>query len=147
MSSTHSWKLVRKNSIVFCLFNFCPQSAAYSTFVHNKPKPIQSKQEFKYLRVVYVTSGPYLLYKNLLIRNFIFSEINTFGPPKFSKIGLAFNIFVLILVQEMVLRLSKKITPMDVSVSGTIDQKICLKKFRGGFRPLSLPGSACARIA
>ena len=32
---------------------------------------------------------------------------------------------------------------MDVSVSGTIDQKTYLKKFRGGFSPLSPPsGSA-----
>jgi len=31
---------------------------------------------------------------------------------------------------------------MDVSVSGTIDQKTYLKKFRGGFSPLTPPGSA-----
>jgi len=52
------------------------------------------KQEFKYLRAVYVTLGPYFLYENLLITSFIFSEINTFALPKFSKIGFAFNIFV-----------------------------------------------------
>jgi len=52
------------------------------------------KHEFKYLRAVYVTLGPYFLYENLLIRSFIFSEINTFALPKFSKIGFAFNIFV-----------------------------------------------------
>jgi len=54
------------------------------------------KQEFKYLRGVYVTLGPYFLYKNLLITSFISSEINTLGLPKFSKINFAFNIFVLI---------------------------------------------------
>jgi len=43
------------------------------------------KEELKYLRAVYVTLGPYFLYKNLLIRSFIFSEINTFGLPKFTK--------------------------------------------------------------
>jgi len=38
----------------------------------------------------------------LFVRSFIYSEINTFGLPKFSKISFAFNIFVPILVQEMV---------------------------------------------
>jgi len=41
------------------------------------------------------------------------------------------------------LKAIQKITPMDVSVSGTIDEKTYLKKFRGGFSPLSSPpGSA-----
>jgi len=31
---------------------------------------------------------------------------------------------------------------MNVSVSGTIDQKMYLKKFRGGFSPIVPPGSA-----
>jgi len=39
----------------------------------------------------------------------------------------------------------QKITPMDVSVSGTIDQKTYLKKFRGASAPLASPGSAYAR--
>jgi len=38
----------------------------------------------------------------LLIRNFIFSEINTLGLPKCSKISFALNIFIAIPVQEMV---------------------------------------------
>jgi len=38
----------------------------------------------------------------LFIRNFIYSEICTFGLPKFGKISLAFNIFVPMPVQEMV---------------------------------------------
>jgi len=38
----------------------------------------------------------------VFIRTFIYSEINTFGLPKLSKISSAFNIFVLIPVQEMV---------------------------------------------
>ena len=38
----------------------------------------------------------------------------------------------------------QKITPMDVSVSGTIDQKTYLKKFRGASAPLAPPGSAYA---
>jgi len=42
------------------------------------------------------------LYKNLFIRNFIYSEICTFGLPKLSKLSSAFDIFVLIPVQEMV---------------------------------------------
>jgi len=43
-------------------------------------------------------------------------------------------------------RLYKNITPMEVSLSGTIDQKTYLKKFRGGFSLLSPPprGSAYA---
>jgi len=80
----------------------------------------------------------------LFIRSFIYSEINTFELPKFSKISFAFNIFVPIPVQEMVyLKTIQKITPVDVSLSRTIDQKTYLKKFRGGFSPLSPPiGSA-----
>ena len=35
---------------------------------------------------------------------------------------------------------------MDVSVSKTIDQKTYLKKFRGGFSPLSPPGSAYENV-
>jgi len=43
----------------------------------------------------------YLIFKSLLIRSFIFSEINKFRLSKFSKISFAFNIFVPIPVQEM----------------------------------------------
>jgi len=76
----------------------------------------------------------------LFIRTFIYSEINTFRLSKFSKISFAFIIFVPIPVQEMVyLKAIQKITPMEVSVSGTIDQKTYLKKFKGGFSPLSPP--------
>jgi len=133
-------KACRKNSIDHCLFNFCPQSAAYSTFLHKKPNPIQINQEFQHLRAAYVTLRPYFLYKKLLIKSFIFSETNTFGLPKFSKISFTFNIFVPVPVQEMVyLKAIQKITPIDVSVSWTIDQKSYLKKFRGGFSPLSPP--------
>jgi len=39
----------------------------------------------------------------LFIRSFIYNEINTFEPPKFSKISFVFNILVPIPVQEMVL--------------------------------------------
>ena len=92
---------------------------------------------------IYVTLGPYLLYTDLFIRSFIYSEINTFGLPKFSKITFTFNIFVPITVQEVVyLKAIQKITLMDVSVTGTIDQKTYLQKFNGGFSPLSPPGSA-----
>jgi len=63
----------------------------------------------------------------------MYSEINTFGLPKFSKISLAFNLIVPILVQEMVyLKAIQKVTPVDVSLSRTIDQKTHLKKFRSG---------------
>jgi len=90
--------------------------------VHKKPNPTQIKQEVKYFRAVYVTLGPDFFNKNLPTRSFIFSEINTLGLLKFSKISFAFNIFVLIPVQEMVyLNINQKISPMDVSVSGTID--------------------------
>jgi len=64
------------------------------------------------------------VYRNLLIRNCTFGEINTFGLPKLRKISFAFNIFAPSSVQEMVYfkRLSKNITPMDVFMSGTIDK-------------------------
>jgi len=89
--------------------------------------------------------GSIVLYKILFIRSFIYSEINTFGLPKCRKIIFAFNIFVPIPVLEMVyLKTIQKITPMDVSVSGTIDQKTYLKKFRGDSAPLAPPGSAYA---
>jgi len=40
-------------------------------------------------------------------------------------------------VKEMVyLKTIQKITPMDVAVSGTIDEETYLKKFKGGFSPL-----------
>jgi len=59
--------------------------------------------------------------------------------PKFGKISLAYNIYVPIPVQEMVyLKAVQKNypnVPMDVSVSGTIDQKTYLKKFRGVSAP------------
>jgi len=35
---------------------------------------------------------------------------------------------------------------MDVSVSGTIDRKTYLKKFRGASAPLAPPGSAYERV-
>jgi len=91
--------------------------------------------------------GSIFLYKILFIRSFIYSEINTFGLPKCSKISFAFNIVVHIPVQEMVyLKTTQKIAPMDVSVSGTIDQKNVSEKFRGRLSPLPLPGSAYVRI-
>jgi len=44
------------------------------------------------------------------------------------------------------LKAIQKSAPMGVSVSGTTDQKMYLKKFRGGFSPLSPPpGSAYER--
>jgi len=46
-------------------------------------------------------------------------------------------------VQEVVyLNDIQKITLMDVSVTGVTNQKMYLKKFRGGFSLLSPPGSA-----
>jgi len=76
----------------------------------------------------------------LFIRSFIYSEICTFGLPKFSKISFTFNIFVPIPVQEMVdLESIQKIIPMDVSVSGTIDKKNISEKFRGVSAPLAPP--------
>jgi len=92
---------------------------------------------YKHLRI-YIALEPYFLHKNLFITSFIYSEINTFGLPEFRKISFEFNVFVLYPVQEMVyLKAIQKITPMDISVSGTIDKKSYLKKFRGAFSPLS----------
>jgi len=68
----------------------------------------------------------------LFIRSFIDREINTFRLSQFSKISFSFSIFVPIPVQEMVyLKAIQKITPMDVSVSGTIDQKRIWKNLGG----------------
>jgi len=76
--------------------------------------------------------GSVFLYKSLFIRSFVYSEINTFRLPKCSKISFALNIFVPIPVQEMVcLKTIQKLTPVDVSVSATIDQKTYLKKLGG----------------
>jgi len=76
----------------------------------------------------------------LFIRSVIYREINTFRLSKFSKISFAFSIFVPISVQEMVyLKAIQKITPMDVSVSGTIDQKRIWKKLRGASASLFPP--------
>jgi len=89
---------------------------------------------------LYNIGAIFFSYKNVFIRTFIYSEINTFGLPKLSNISFEFNIFVLIPVQAMVyLKVIQKITPMDVYVSETINQKTYLKKFRGGFSPLSPP--------
>ena len=49
---------------------------------------------------------------------------------------LWFHIFIPITGQEMVyLKAIQKITPVDVYVSGTIDQETYLKKFREGLQP------------
>jgi len=72
----------------------------------------------------------------VLIRSFIFSEINTFGLPKFSKIGFAFNIFVPIPEQEMVcLKAIQKNHTNGHDCVWNIDQKSYLKKFRGASAP------------
>jgi len=77
----------------------------------------------------------------VFIRPFIYCEINTFGLSKLSKLSklsYAFNIFVLIPVQEMVyLKVIQKNHPMDVSVSENMDQKTYLRKFRGASTPLT----------
>ena len=68
------------------------------------------------------------------------SEMNTFVLHKFNKISFALNIFVSITVEEMVyLKAIQKMTPMDFSISGNIDHKTYLTKFRGGLQPLSPP--------
>jgi len=74
----------------------------------------------------------------VFVRSFVYSEINTFGLPILSKISFAFNIFVPIPVQEMAyLKAIQKITPMHVSVSGTIDRKNVYEIFRGVSAPLA----------
>jgi len=104
------------------------------------------KQEFKYSRAVYVALGPYVLYKNLLIKSFIFTEMNTSGLPKFSKISVAFNIFILIPAQEMVYSKAIQKNHLNGRFCVWNDQsKMYLKKFRGSsspFPPLD-PPMAC----
>jgi len=76
------------------------------------------------------------LYKNVFIRTFIYSEINTFGLPKLSKISFAFKILPLSLCKNGLFQgYPKKITPIDVSGSVTIDQNMYLKNFRGVIQP------------
>ena len=83
--------------------------------------------------------GPYFLHSNLFIRSFIYSEINTCGLPKFSEICFVFNILDPTLCKKwFYLKAIQKITPMDVSLLATIDQKAYLKKFMG-LRPPSHP--------
>jgi len=60
-------KTCRKNGIVYCFFNFCPQSATFSTFAHKKPNLTQMKKEFKYLLAVYVKLEPYFCIKSCLL--------------------------------------------------------------------------------
>jgi len=45
--------------------------------------------------------GTIFFVENLLIRSFIFSEMNTYGLAKFNKIRFPFKIFIPIPVQEM----------------------------------------------
>jgi len=128
--------LQQKICVVYCLINFYSQSATYSTFVHKAPNLIQMKQEFKCLRVDYVILGSYFLYKKLPIRSFIFSEINTFGRPKFRKENVAFNIFVPIPFQEMVYSTKKSLQWTLLLREPSIKRRIW-KKFIGSFSPLA----------
>ena len=89
--------------------------------------------------------GSIFLYKILFIRSFIYSEINTFGLPKCSKIIFAFNIFVPIHVLEMVYLKTKvyKKSPRWTFLcrEPSITKRIW-GNLVGGFSPLSPPGSA-----
>jgi len=86
----------------------------------------------------------------VFIRSFIYREINTFRLSKLSKINFAFSIYVPIRVQEMVyLKAIQKITPMNVSVSGTIDQTRIWKHLGGlqpPYPPLNPPMKYCVVI-
>ena len=83
------------------------------------------------------------LYKNLFIRNFIYSEICTFGLPKLSKLSSAFNIFVLIPVQEMVyLKAMQKNYANGRFCVGKYRSKTVSENIQGGIQPPYPPGSA-----
>jgi len=56
----------------------------------------------KHLTYLYNIWTIFFYIKTCFFRSFIYSETNTFGLPKFSKISFAFNIFVPIPVQAMV---------------------------------------------
>jgi len=76
----------------------------------------------------------------LFIGSFIYSEINAFGLPKFSKISFAFNIFVPIPVQEMVyLMATQKNHPNGHFCAGKHRSKNVSEKNLGGLSPFSLP--------
>jgi len=77
------------------------------------------------------------------MRSFIYSEINTFVLPKFSKISFAFNIFFPIPVQEMVyLKAMQKNHPNGRFCVGNHRSKNVSEKFKGAFSPLGPPGFA-----
>jgi len=83
--------------------------------------------------------GPYFLYKNLYIRSFIYSEINTFRLSKFSKISFAFNIFIPIPVQEKAIQENY---PNGRFCVGNHRSKNVYEKIWGVSAPLAPLGSA-----
>jgi len=80
----------------------------------------------------------------LFIRSFIYSEIYTFGLSKFSRIRLAFNIFIPIPVQEMVYlkAMHKKLPHWTFLCREPSIRKRIWKNLGGASDPLAPPGSA-----
>jgi len=74
----------------------------YLTFLVTKQdKFIEMKQEFKYLRTVYVTTAWYFCLK-LPVRSFISSEINKLTLPKLGKISFVLKFLSLQPVHERI---------------------------------------------
>ena len=90
-----------------------------------------------------MTLGPYFVNKNLFIRSFNYSEINTFGLPKFSKISCAVNILLLIPVHEMAIQkaIQKNHPKGRLRRKPSIKQRIW-KNLVGVSAPLEPSGSA-----
>ena len=94
------------------------------------------------LTYLYDIGTIYFLYKNVFIRTFIYSEINTFGLPKLSKISFAFNILSLSLRKNGLLGYPKKSLQWTFLCRNPSIKKCIWKNLGGCFSPLSSPGSA-----
>jgi len=78
----------------------------------------------------------------VLIRSFIFSKINTYRLPKFTKISFAINIFVNIRVQEMVcLKAIQKNHASGRFCVGNHRSKNLSENIERGFSSLKPPGA------
>jgi len=94
----------------------------------------------KHLRI-YITLGPYFFYiKTCLLEVWFIVKYTHSDCPNSVKSALHLIFSSLSLCKEWFnWRLSKKFTPMNVSVLGTTDQKHTWRNLGGGFSPLSPP--------
>jgi len=87
-----------------------------------------------------MTLGPYFLYENVFIRTLIYSEMNTFGLPKLSKISFACNILSLSLCKNGLFKGYPKNSPQWTFLCRKPSiKKHIWKNLGGGFSPVSPP--------